>query len=390
MNIKRIFAAAAFTGILAFMLPTLSGCSRINENPAESVTVTSAGSLSAVTEFDDSRYIYSQLSEEERGWYEIIRSAAENFEPAAVFPEKIDPETLKKLFVAVYYQEEDIFWLTSMFYRPSSDTDTLKLTYRFSKDETEQMKSAIKAVTDSIFAGFDENTSDYEKLKAFHDHLVLNCTFSKDTDYVNTVYGCLCDGYAQCEGYAFSFDYLCRLADIDCFTVTGTNPQGDVHAWNIVKLEDMWYQVDCTWDDPILDPVDEEFVRYFYFLVTDADIVGVTHIPDNSYFSYPLCTASSNYYKREGYLAASGEEGRELLLKAVTDALSYGRKDAAVRFANRRAYDAAMSRLFDSKEIKQVLADANAVSQRKVLEGRFVRYCNEDELIIHISMIYES
>ncbi len=390
MNTKRKPAKAAVCGALSLMLLALSGCSRIDETPAESVSVGSEGSLSSVPEFDDSRYIYSQLSEEEKNWYEILRSAAADFEPAAVFPEKISPETLKKLFVAVYYQEEDIFWLSSMFYRPSSDTDTLKLTYRFDRDEAESMKQEIKTVTDGIFSGFDENTTDYEKVRAFHDHIVLNCTFSKDTDYVNTVYGCLCDGYAQCEGYAFSFDYLCRLADIDCFTVTGSNPDGDVHAWNMVRLEDMWYHVDCTWDDPILDPVDEEFIRYFYFLASDSDIIGVTHIPDNSYFYYPLCTSTSNFYKREGYYASSADEGKELMLKAMTDALAAGRKDAAVRFSNRRAYDSAMSRLFDSKEIKQVIADANAASPRKVLDSRFIRYCSEDELIIHISMIYES
>ena len=35
---------------------------------------------------------------------------------------------------------------------------------------------------------------------------------------------------------------------------TGTNSNGktESHAWNYVKLNDKWYAVDVTWDDPIL------------------------------------------------------------------------------------------------------------------------------------------
>ena len=65
--------------------------------------------------------------------YDILQNAAENFQPQAVFPEKLPPETLKKLFLAVYYQE-NIFWLTSKFYRPDSDSDTLRLTYRYDEE----------------------------------------------------------------------------------------------------------------------------------------------------------------------------------------------------------------------------------------------------------------
>ena len=210
-----------------------------------------------------------------------------------------------------------------------------------------------------------------------------------DTDYANTVYGALCDGYAQCEGYAFAFDYLCSKAGIDCFTVSGTNSEGALHAWNIVKLDDMWYNVDCTWDDPILDPVDTDFIRYYYFLAADSDISGVTHFPDNSYFTYPICSSGENYYRREGYYAESGDEGAELLKKAALDALSCGRKDAGVRFSDEKAYKNAVNKLFDNGGIKQVFSVINGESDVKINEKKYVRYLNDEEFIIHITMISE-
>ncbi len=382
---------SAITMICAVLciLPNASGCSRINENVTSSVQDDSAGSLSANGEFDDSNYIYSLLTEQEKEYYNILREAAFNFEGTAVFPEKLEPDTLRKLFIAVYYQEEELFWLNSIFYRPTEASDTLKLSYRFTPEEIPAMQAAVDASSAEIFSAFDENTSDYEKLRAFHDYLVLNCTFTKESPYANTIYGALSDGYAQCEGYAFAFDYLCSLADINCFSIMGTNPEGDVHAWNMVELEGMWYHVDCTWDDPILDPIDTEFIRHYYFLVSDTDISGVTHIPDNTYFALPLCTATNNYYKREGLYASDADEGIQMLKTAAESALLSGRKDAAVRFANSRAYESAKSRLFDSREIKEVFAYANASSPRDVLDGKYIRYCNDDELIIHISMMYE-
>ncbi|MGN1102718.1 MAG: transglutaminase domain-containing protein, partial [Huintestinicola sp.] len=372
-----------------------AGCSKVEETsgyteipvPADSLSVNESENISSDVPLDDSRYIYSQLSPKEKEYYDIIRDAAMNFEDKAVFPEALDPELLRKLYISVYYQEERIFWLSSMFYRPASESDTLMLTYRFTETECAELQAEIDAETAEIFSSFNDDTSDYEKLKRFHDQLVLNCTFSMDTDYVNTIYGALCDGYAQCEGYAFAFDYLCSLADIDCFTLSGTNSEGALHAWNVVKLEDMWYNVDCTWDDPILSPVDEDFVRYYYFLASDSDISGVTHFPDNKYYSFPICSSGENYYKREGYLADSADEGISLLSKSAADALNCGRKDAAVRFSDEKAYNDAVSKLFDLGDIKQVFKYANECSDVRVTDKKYVRYLNDDELIIHITMI---
>ncbi|MCI7767599.1 MAG: hypothetical protein MSJ26_06415 [Oscillospiraceae bacterium] len=381
-----VCAAAAFFSITA-------GCSRVEESPVSEGDPSIPGSSLSANEdvsFDNSRYIYSLLSPKEQEYYDIIRDAAMDFQDTAVFPEAVDPDTLRKVYISVYYQEEDIFWLSSMFYRPAAASQSLMLTYRFSKEECEPLRSAVAAKTEEILSSIDQNASDYEKLKAFHDHLVLNCSFSMDTKYANTIYGSLCDGFAQCEGYAFAFDYLCSKTGIDCFTVSGTNPDGEAHAWNMVRLEDMWYNVDCTWDDPILSPPDRDFIRYYYFLTADSDIIGVTHFPDSyNYFSYPLCISSENYYKREGYFADSAEEGVKLLEIAAADALRSGRKDAAVRFSNERAYLSAINRLWDGKEIKKVLQNVNNSSDVKVNGDKHIRYLNDDELIIHISMILQ-
>lgn len=386
----KFFRTVSLTAAFVMcMLPFASGCSRIDESMDTFILPDSQGSLSADMEDTDSRYIYDQLSDEEKECYDILAQAVRDYEEEVVFPYPVEPETMKKLFLAVYNQEEDIFWMSSIFFRPAEPSTAMKLSYRYDRETSQRMQAAVDEAAAGIFAGFSEETSDYEKLLTFHDYIVTHCTFSDTTDYSNCTYGALVDGFAQCEGYASAFDYLCSLADIDCFTVTGTNPTGYPHAWNMVKLEGKWYNVDCTWDDPVLDINDPSFLRHYYFLVRDSDISGITHFPDTTYFSLPICSAGDNYYSREGYVASNGEEAAEKMKKAVVDALKNGRKDAAVRFTDSKAYAEGMTRLFDRKGMREVLAYANSVSPKKVLEGRYVRYLNEDEYIIQISMICE-
>lgn len=384
---KKSGTAAALTAAL-LISGCFTSCSRISENLPDSGSP--SGEPAAETLRDDSRYIYSLLSDEEKVWYDCLKEAVDSFSPTVTFPETLEPETMRKLFISVYNQEEDQFWLNSLFYRPNNPTDTLALDYRYTPEQTVVMQDEIDKITDKIFSQFNSSTSDYEKLKAFHDYIVTNCTFSRDTEYANTIYGVLVDGYAQCEGYAFAFDYLCRLADIDCFVIVGSDTEGSLHAWNMVKLEDIWYHVDCTWDDPILSAENPDFLRHFYFLVNDSDIIGLTHIEDTTYFNYPVCTSSNNYYKREGLSAADGEEGIALLKTAAADALLNGRRDAAVRFTNRKAYNEAVDKLFTLNGIKSVFAAANDSSaSKKVKTGKYVRHLDDDLFIIHITMVYE-
>ncbi|MBQ7990047.1 MAG: hypothetical protein IJ080_04355 [Oscillospiraceae bacterium] len=366
----------------------LTGCSKIIEDVPD-VNDSLSDSPSVSYEHDDSRYIYSELSAKEREYYDIIAAAARAHEETARFPEKVEPDTLRKLFIAVYYEEEDIFWLASFFENPRHATNKLTLYYRFEDMDTEQMKAEIDAETDRIFSAFDDDTSDYEKLLAFHDQIVLTTTFEDDENYARTIYGALSKGIAQCVGYAKTFDYLCSLAGIDCMTVMGTNENGLPHSWNIVSLEGKWYHVDCTWDDPILDPVDEEFFRHYYFLVKDSDILGITHSLDTQYFTYPACTADDNYYVREGLVPKWGAESGGILKDLAVKRINEGHKDIAVRLKDESAYSVAKTLLFETGGMRDVLDTVNSQCSTKVCNDRYIRYLNDDLFIIHITMIYK-
>lgn len=98
----------------------------------------------------------------------------------------------------------------------------------------------------------------YYKIKTVHDYLISNTEYDKtlQKDNIYTLYGALVGRTAVCEGYAKAFKYILDEMNIPCIIACGigqnSNGETESHAWNYVKIDDIWYAVDCTWDDPVI------------------------------------------------------------------------------------------------------------------------------------------
>lgn len=164
---------------------------------------------------------------------------------------------------------------------------TINVNYRASA----QQEKEIDAKCDEIIQSLDlTNKSDYQKIKAIHDYIVNNTSYDSehvsDLSYNNqfTAYGALIDGKAICQGYSAAFYRLCEKVGINCEIFIGFADANGVanktivnnHTWNFVKLDDLWYSVDCTWDDPS----NLETLRYDYFLKGSTSF-GTTHTATN-------------------------------------------------------------------------------------------------------------
>lgn len=60
-------------------------------------------------------------------------------------------------------------------------------------------------------------------------------------------YGALIDKNCVCQGYANSMYRILNQVGVDTRIITGTGNNG-AHAWNIVKIGDLYYNIDSTWD----------------------------------------------------------------------------------------------------------------------------------------------
>jgi hypothetical protein len=169
--------------------------------------------------------------------------------------------------------------------------------YKYNETEEDAPETAnelYKKVVEILDSVISPGMTDYEKELAIHDYIVTNCEYGyPDTDNENayTTYGALVDQKAVCNGYAEAMALLLTCVDIENDIMTGT-ADGELHAWNRVKLDGDWYQLDATWDDPIPDRGD--FAGHMYFNVTD-DIMDDSH--DWTKEAFEACTSwDYNYF----------------------------------------------------------------------------------------------
>lgn len=168
-----------------------------------------------------------------------------------------------------------------------------------SKEQIEQIESEIQNIKNTILTNI-ENKSEYEKIKEIHDYLVDNISY-EETISKNDIYnicGALIRKECVCEGYAKAFKYLLDEANIESIIVVGeaTNSESKTenHAWNYVKIEEDWYAVDVTWDDPIVKGWGNvgNSSRYKYFLVGSNEMnkdhkLSAQFTKDGQEYQYP-------------------------------------------------------------------------------------------------------
>lgn len=115
----------------------------------------------------------------------------------------------------------------------------------------------IENIKNEILSTISTNNT-YEKVKEIHDWLVDNVEYDTTLNriHAHNIYGTLVERNVVCEGYAKTFKYLLDEINIPCVIVTGTGTDDEGktenHAWNYVRINNAWYAVDVTWDDPII------------------------------------------------------------------------------------------------------------------------------------------
>ena len=160
-----------------------------------------------------------------------------------------------------------------------------KLSYNETKPETDKVLSEAKAAIKKMKL---KKLDDYDKIKKIHDYIIKNATYDISAIH-SSGYDNLIEKTSVCQGYAMITYLMMKEAGIDCRIITGSG-KGVSHAWNIVKLNDKWYNIDTTWDDPVSND-GKQHLEYDYFLKSDDDFIN--HIREFEFQS----TKFQNKYK---------------------------------------------------------------------------------------------
>ena len=297
-----------------------------SENTANSQNTTANNSENTIN-----KYFYSQLVGNEKIIYDKILESKENLKQGNY---KIEFETdfkdtlssedggeklgqdYQTAIEAFMHDNPELFYIdvNKMYLNIETTTKFLKTSYKVyiypAKDQTyfnsdfsdkSQVETAInqiESVKNDIIGNLKGN--DYDKIMKIHDYLVDNIEY--DSTYkargTYSIYGALIGKSCVCEGYAKALKYLANQAGIMCEIMQGTATnsagQNESHAWNCVKIDEKWYQIDTTWDDPVFVGTGYKVnvYKYKYFLrgtnTFEKDHILSYQFSDNGkVFEYP-------------------------------------------------------------------------------------------------------
>ncbi len=190
-------------------------------------------------------------------------------------------------FVPVFNTFDKISVYTNNFGKINVD-----VTYAYNETE-------INAINKKLDEFIKNNIKDYmqveDKIRLFHDYVVENAEYDTERaelieqhlDDSNSLYeshiayGPLLQGYAICGGYSDAMAlFLDRIGVINYKIAT------DNHIWNLVKINDKWYHLDLTWDDPVLSN-GENIIMHNFFMITTEELeeinTGQHDYPKNIY-----------------------------------------------------------------------------------------------------------
>ncbi len=292
----------------------------------------------------ENKQLYSQLNKEAKIIYEKLYQNKNNLKTGTytinfgtgfnyLFTQN-DEDTAYDILTTSYqaaieafiYENPDVFYLdvTKMYINFEKKTQLFKTQYNIyinnygsdnylaegfnSKEEIDECEAKIELLRDAILEKIN-GKSDLEKLRYIHNYLIDNIDYETTISQPNiyNIYGALILKECVCEGYAKAFQYLVSATGFENVIINGkaTNTIGETenHAWNYVKIDNAWYAVDTTWDDPIIIGGGKltESNRYQYFL-KGSTTMDRNHTPskkfteDSMEFEHPTLSITDYKY----------------------------------------------------------------------------------------------
>lgn len=238
-------------------------------------------------EFDAVYYpYYAMLDERGKHVYRQIYANASELYPAFSPVESVTAGELKNIFSAVFNDHPELFWLETAYagkYVRSGQCVEIDLRFNRTAQNLETAKAYFTENADQIIAGAQNFSENYEKERFVHDALLDRISYNLGSEMNQSAYSALVNGQTVCAGYARAFQYILQQLGIPCYYCTGY--AGESHAWNIVALDDGYYNVDTTWDDTGSG-------NYDYFNKTDEDYAG-NHIRQELSVYLPPCNGQA-------------------------------------------------------------------------------------------------
>ena len=193
---------------------------------------------------------------------------------------QINKDDISSIARAVLNEHPELYFVDSMIRWSYSGSTALSVILTYDEEGTYKFDdTAFKRETNKALSLIDDEMSDLQKAIILHDYLAVNCEYDKvrlndgsipHASY--TAYGPLVNRFAVCQGYALAYKYLLKQVGIESYMVSSKSMN---HAWNMIVLNNKYYQVDVTWDDPVFDLIGR--ARHAYMFCSDDVFKDAKH-----------------------------------------------------------------------------------------------------------------
>ena len=122
----------------------------------------------------------------------------------------------------------------------------LTITYNFTYyTNYGQEKKLDRDVKEFVEDNIDFNDSNLEKISKIYNYISNNVKYNKNIgDIKYSAYSAYENKSAICQGYSTLLYKMLKEADVDNVRIV----RSSTHSWNIVKIGDMYYHLDATWE----------------------------------------------------------------------------------------------------------------------------------------------
>lgn len=290
------------------------------------------GNKAEVENVPEGVYINAETAEEE--WLALNLVQGNSEISVEAFPSLQDPYTLVDVFNKVYYQNPFVLGVSAYAY--DYQTMTFKVNYVYDKETISAKQAEIAAKANEIIAqNISDDMTASDKALALYNYLVENCVYDKDalaaaegSDYTKAgmsefedsfnTYGILVNGKGVCMSYAYSYRLLCDMSGVECIVITGYLDGNLPHAWNMIRLDDEWYEIDCT------NNAVTTGIPYFLYKA-DSKLAEQSGYTKDNLFEiddvvdrYSGEDTTKEYYESNGLATDSMEVYKQLIIDNVT------------------------------------------------------------------------
>ncbi len=236
-------------------------------------------------------YGYNTLSSEEKKVYRLLLSAMQSFDQSNKNAErqyangqifyvagKVNVQSyqlirsqMERIYFALEADYLEFFWVDDSigFSRSGLAISEWYIMvepdysdYSTRKAAKNNIKKGIVPFLEKIDNAKASGASELELELLIHDMIIEEVDYAYDdlgrpetASYAHSIVGVFDNNSATdvvCEGYAKAFQILCRYAGLESIYAVGWSTVGNSeggHAWNLIKINGSWYNVDTTWDD---------------------------------------------------------------------------------------------------------------------------------------------